>query len=217
MAQIKNNTTNTELSRTQRKKQERTNKLLQTTAEVLAKKGYNNTSLEDIAERMNMRAPSLYHYVKTKEELFKRCAEVMVESVFENLQQASFVNGCPLQRLESMLYTQVLGQLRDFYPSHIPLFVRVTTQEPALKDYIVEVRKKHFNMFADVAQEAVTAGQIDEDQWKLGLRLVFGSLGSLHQWYKPDGDIPPEQMANKITKSLLKLITPNEASALRER
>jgi len=196
------------LSRTERKKQERTQKLLRTAAEVFAEKGYDNTSLEDIAEKMDMRAPSLYHYVKTKEELFMRCADVMVASVFDNLIQASKITGCPMQRLENMLYVQILGQLRDFYPNHIPLFVRVTSHEPALKKYIVGVRKKHFKLFADVAQEAATIGQIERQQWALGLRLVFGSLGSLHQWYRPDGDMPPEDMAKDITKLLLRLVSP---------
>jgi len=180
----------------------------------------NNTSLEDIAEQMDMRAPSLYHYVKTKEELFMRCADVMVASVFENLEQASNISGCPMQRLENMLYVQmqILGQLRDFYPNHIPLFVRVTSHEPALKKYIIGVRKKHFKLFADVAQEAASAGQIEQQQWALGLRLVlalglrlvFGSLGSLHQWYRPDGSVPPEDMARDITKLLFRLLSPQE-------
>jgi len=129
------------LSRTERKKKERTRKLLQTAAEVFAKKGYDNTSLEDIAEQMDMRAPSLYHYVKTKEELFMRCADVMVASVFKNLEQASKISGCPMQRLENMLYVQILGQLRDFYPNHIPLFVRVTSHEPALKKCVKNISK----------------------------------------------------------------------------
>jgi len=188
------------LSRTERKKKERTRKLLQTAAEVFAKKGYDNTSLEDIAEQMDMRAPSLYHYVKTKEELFMRCADVMVASVFKNLEQA--------QRFENMLYVQILGQLRDFYPNHIPLFVRVTSHEPALKKYITGVRKEHFKIFADVAQEAASTGQIEQQQWALGLRLVFGSLGSLHQWYRPDGGMAPEDMARDITKLLLRLLSP---------
>jgi len=202
------NNDNSGLSRTERKKLERTQKLLQTAAEVFAEKGYDNTSLEDIAERMDMRAPSLYHYVKTKEELFMRCADVMVASVFENLEQASKISGCPMQRIENMLYVQILGQLRDFYPNHIPLFVRVTSHEPTLKTYITEVRKKHFKMFADVAQEAASTGQIEQQQWALGLRLVFGSLGSLHQWYRPDGGVTPEDMAHDITKLLLRLLSP---------
>ncbi len=208
MPQSKIDTASSELTRTERKKQKRTQKLLQTAAEVFAKKGYDKTSLEDIAEQMDMRAPSLYHYVKTKEELFMRCANVMVTSVFENLEQASNTPGCPMQRLEKMLYVQILGQLRDFYPNHIPLFVRVNSQEAELKRYITGVRKTHFKIFSDVAEQAALAGQLDDQHWRLGLRLAFGSLGSLHQWYQPEGETPPEEMARDITKRLLRLITP---------
>jgi len=194
-----------QLSRTERKKQDRVQKLLQTAAEVFGRKGYDKTSLEDIAERMDMRAPSLYHYVKTKEELFIRCADVMVESVFAKLKEASHSDGTPIQRLEYMLYIQVLGQLRDCYPNHIPLFVKVTSTEPTLLAYISGIRKKHVKLFRDLAEEAVAAGELKGEQWQLGLRLAFGALGSLHQWYQPKGEITPEEMAKNIAASLMKL------------
>jgi len=120
------------LSRTERKKQERLEKLLNTATLVFGEKGYDKTSLEDIAERMDMRGPSLYHYVKTKEDLFIQCADRIIKRNLKNLEEVKEAEGSPIQRLEKMYYVQILGQLDEFYPSHIPLFVTVTSREPNL-------------------------------------------------------------------------------------
>jgi len=200
------NATSVPLSRTERKKQERLTKLLKTATLVFGEKGYDKTSLEDIAERMDMRGPSLYHYVKTKEDLFIQCAEKIIKRNLKNLEDVKLAGGSPIKRLEKMYYVQVLGQLDEFYPTHIPLFVTLTSREPNLIAYITKIRKKHIKFFRDLAEEAVEAGEIKGDNWQLALRLAAGALGSLHQWYSPQGEDSVEVMADKIAKSFIKLI-----------
>jgi len=195
------------LSRTERKKQERMARLLQAAADVFSEKGYDKTSLADIAERIDMRGPSLYHYVKTKEDLFIRCANEMLDANFANLEKARDSEGTPLQRLQYMYYVQILGQLDEFYPKYIPLFINVTSTEPRLIAHIAEMRKKHIKYFIDLAEEAVASGELKGEQWRLGLRLAAGSLSALYQWYQPNGELTPEKMADKIATSLMKLLT----------
>jgi len=195
------------ISRTERKKQERTKKLIRAAAEVFAEKGYDKTSLGDIADRLDMRAPSLYHYVQTKDDLFIRCADEMLRANFAQLEEARDSQGSPIERLERMLYVQILGQLGEFYPNHVPLFISVTSTEPSLMAYIKRKRKEHVKYFWDLAKEAVAAGEIKGEKWQLGLRLAAGSLGSLHHWYDPKGKVQPEEMAAEIAASLMTLLT----------
>jgi len=195
-----------QLSRTERKKQNRMLKLLETAADVFGEKGYDRTSLEDIAERMDMRAPSLYHYVKTKEELFQLCANDILKPFFANLEKASKSEGSPIQRLEHLFYVQISGQLNELYPDHIPLCVNLTSTGSNLTAYIKDIRKQHVKFFWDLAEEAVTAGELQGQQWQLGLKLALGALDSLHLWYQPENDTTQEEMASDITKSLMKLL-----------
>jgi len=181
-------------------------KLLETASEVFGEKGYDKTSLEDIAERMDLRGPSLYYYVQTKEDLFIRCANNILSSNFANLEKARESKGTPIKRLEHMLKVQILEQIGGHYPNHIPFFISVTSTEPSLMAYISDIRKKHIKYFWELAEEAEAAGELKSGQWQLGLRLAAGALGSLHQWYRRDGELAPEEMATLIAKSLMKLI-----------
>ncbi len=49
---------------------ERREELLQTAARVFCERGYQNATLEDIADAMGITRPALYHYGMSKEELY---------------------------------------------------------------------------------------------------------------------------------------------------
>jgi len=195
------------ISRIERKKQERTKKLIRAAAEVFSEKGYDKTSLGDVAERLDMRAPSLYHYVQTKDDLFIRCADEMLNENFAQLEEARDSQGSPIERLERMLQVRILGQFGEFYPNHVPLFISVTSTEPSLMAYIKSKRKQHVKYFWELAYEAAAVGELKGKKWELGLRLAAGLLGSLHHRYDPKNKLQPEKMAAEIAASLMTPIT----------
>jgi len=189
-----------------KKKEARLLAIINAATEVFSEKGYEQTKLEDIAERMEMRGPSLYHYVKTKEDLFLRCADNMAEKVIENLKAAEEYDGSFRDKLKRLFYTQVLGQIRDFYPYYIPLFSRVTSREANIRNYLTEIRKQHFALFQKVTRQAFEAEEISNANWEFDLRLAMSTFGALHQWYRPDGDEGPEVVAEKVAQSLMKMV-----------
>lgn len=44
--------------------------ILEVAEEIFAKKGYNEATMREIAERVNMKKPSLYHHFRNKEEIY---------------------------------------------------------------------------------------------------------------------------------------------------
>ena len=50
--------------------------VLQTAAQLFLEKSYARTSLNDVAERLNITKPALYHYFRNKEEILLECYRV---------------------------------------------------------------------------------------------------------------------------------------------
>ena len=73
------------LGRVARKRQRRTEEILRVAAEVLAEKGYYNTSLEEIADRLDLAKASLYHYFDSKEALLAACLATVAEEAISRL------------------------------------------------------------------------------------------------------------------------------------
>lgn len=193
------------LSRVARKRAERMKAILRIAAQVFAERGYERTNLEEIAARANMRGPSLYYYVPTKEELYTRCVESLGDEVFAVLENVAQGPEPAVERLEKLFEAQLLTQLRDFYPDYVPLMPGPHFSEAPLRDRILACRQKHIAIFQKVAAQAAVDGAIDRG-WRLGLRLIFGALGSIHEWYDPEGPLPPEALSKRIAVSFMRLL-----------
>src|SRR6267142_1740899 len=67
------------------------------------KKGYHGTTIEDIAQRLNVTKAALYYYVKNKEELMFKCHQVALDIAMESLHRASRLSSSPDERLAQIL------------------------------------------------------------------------------------------------------------------
>src|SRR6267142_172388 len=63
------------------------------------KKGYHGTTIEDIAERVNVTKAALYYYVKNKEELLFKCHQLALDIATESIERASRIGSSPDEQL----------------------------------------------------------------------------------------------------------------------
>jgi AcrR family transcriptional regulator len=189
-------------SRVARKRAARTLSVLRTAAQVFAERGYEGTSLEEVASRLDLRGPSLYHYCASKEDLFLRCVESMTEEVVQRLTRAALLPAPPLARLERLFYEQLVVYIRD-YPDVVPLFLRMYVPDPAIRKRVRALRQGLAEVFRSVAREAVDAGDIDRDMWWMRTLLALGAMAHVQEWYHTDGTQGPEELAAQIAAVLI--------------
>jgi len=65
------------------KKSDRRDELLKMAAQVFYEKGFAQTTLQDIADRMNFTKPAIYYYANSKEALFVEIYEGIVVGAIE--------------------------------------------------------------------------------------------------------------------------------------
>src|SRR4029453_18901031 len=60
---------------------------------------YHNTSLDDIANELNVTKPTVYHYVATKEQLLFECFRTGLNQIMESFEQ---IDGSPRSARERL-------------------------------------------------------------------------------------------------------------------
>lgn len=188
----------------QRKRAARVQRILHTAAAVFAEKGYDGAGLEEIATRLDMRGPSLYHYFSSKDELLTGCIDHTAAAVNERVRAVAEAGGPARERLRRMFAEQALVQLRDF-PEFIPLFLRLRVPEGPLRDHIHALRAEHGDLFRKVAGEAQAAGELGGADATLALMLAFGALSYVQEWYHPGDGLAAEPLADHIADRLIRL------------
>lgn len=169
---------------------------------MFAEKGYEATNLAEIAAALDMRGPSLYYYISSKEELFLRCVHGCAGEVIARLEEIARSTADPRARLRLMFREQVLIELRD-YPEFVPLFVRTRLPGAAMREQLLELRRSHAAVFRRVAEEAGAAAGLSADAVRTPLMIALGALAYVPEWYDLAGPRRPEELADEIAEALM--------------
>lgn len=81
--------------------------------EAFAARGFEATTTADIADRLQMTGPALYHYFRTKDELLFACIEQVLQQLHEALVAARQGGGTAVERMGRLVRAQVGLELRN--------------------------------------------------------------------------------------------------------
>lgn len=189
-------------SRVARKRAERVARVERVAARVFAERGYEGANLEDIAALLDLRGPSLYHYFSSKEELFLRCVRGSADEVVTRLEAVAAAQQDPVERLRLLFREQVLIEVRD-YPDFLPLFVTVRLPTAELRERLLELRREHEAVFQRAAEQLRDALGLDRVDASLSLRVAFGALAHVPDWYDPEGPMDVGELAERMAGTLM--------------
>lgn len=155
--------------------------LLLVAAEVFTRHGYDRTTIDQLAAALGLSKSSIYHHVSGKEELLADALERALGSLEQALDEVSADS--PLGALERAVRASV-RVLADELP-FVTLLLRVhgntNTERAALRR-----RRAIDQRFADMVTQAQHSGELRADfEPHLVARLVFGTVNSLVEWYRP--------------------------------
>ena len=73
--------------------------VLQAAAQLFNERGFHATSLDDIAARLNVTKPTLYYYVKNKDEILLQCVRQGLDMMLEGIAASRAAGGKAIDQL----------------------------------------------------------------------------------------------------------------------
>jgi len=159
-------------------------------------RGYDATSMEDLARATGLTKSSIYHHVTGKEELLRLAVARAADALFAVLEEPGSVDGYASDRLEHVLRRSV-----DVLAAELPyvtLLLRVRGGTAAER-WAVNRRKEFDAHLTALVQTAMDEGDVRVDlDPALITRLVFGMVNSVAEWFKPKGRNPVQEVADTL-------------------
>ena len=173
--------------------------LLALVVDVFNARGYDATSMDDLARATGMAKSAVYHHVSGKEELLRRAVAQAVDALEAVLDEPV---ADPAGRLEHVLRRSV-EVLADRLP-YVTLLLRVRGNTEAER-WALDRRRELDRRLAQLVQDAVDAGQVRADlDPRLVARLLFGAVNSLVEWHRPGG----AHRTGEVADTLVALVLP---------
>ena len=147
-------------------------------------RGYDGTSMGDLANALGLSKSSIYHHVPSKEALLGLAVDRALLTLYDVLDEPGAVQGAARDRLEHVLRrsVEVLDQELPF----VTLLLRVRGNTDTER-HALERRREFDRRVTDLVREAMTDGDLRDDlDPALVTRLLFGTVNSLVEWYRPE-------------------------------
>jgi AcrR family transcriptional regulator len=175
--------------------------VLRTAGRLFTEKGFHATSLDEVAERLHVTKPTLYYYVKNKDEILFECVRTSLEMLHAEVDAAGASGGKPLDKLEAAMRSYINIVTQDF-----GLCVIRVGEDPLPPENRKKLRglKAQIDMeFRRVIQEAISDGSIAPCDAKMAAFAIGGALSWIGRWYEVDGPYTPQQIADHFIPLLL--------------
>ncbi len=194
------------LSRIERKRRRRVNEILRVAAEVVAERGYQSASLDEVADRLDLAKASLYHYFDSKQALVSACLDTAAAEVERRLAAIAAEGGSPTEVLRRLIIEQLKYTTQD-YPELSRLYVRHLEWPTPLLDRIHEWLVRHDQIWKEVIEKGVKSGEFAVSVDPAIVRhCLHGALNFVPFWYHADGKIPPDKAYAQIADTVLLML-----------
>jgi AcrR family transcriptional regulator len=176
--------------------------ILDAAAQVFRQKGFHGASMADIAETVQLQKASLYHHVSSKQEILLALLDRALDMLFE---QIDIIAKQPMpadEKLRQMVqvYLRLLAENSDL--SSVLLFEH-RSLEPAQHRRHIPNRDRFESLWRDVLEDGIRAGIFNCSDTGIAVRALMGILNWTLTWYRPDGSLAIEQIADQYTGLLL--------------
>lgn len=196
-----------------RKRVRRINEILRVAAEVLGERGYQGTSLEEVADRLDLAKASLYHYFDSKEALFSACLGTAAEEVIRRLSALAAGEGSATERLRKIVVEQVRFTSYE-YPELSRLFLRHLEWPESIDAKIHDWQARHDAVFKQVIDEGVASGELRVAHSAVARQCLIGAVNFVPFWgYKPDGRYSNAELVEVVADSLMLMFGVRPATA----
>jgi AcrR family transcriptional regulator len=170
--------------------------------ELFRKKGYQTTTLDDVAGELGITKAALYHYVDGKEDLLFTVFNEAVAAIFEGTNRIVAVELPPDEKLRMIIRNHieniVIGNQSLMY-----VFFAEDNQLPERYQSWVRQKKREYDeVVQKIIVEGIEEGVFEPHDPRLLSYAILGMINWAYQWYRPELPFSPAQIADLFIEVL---------------
>jgi AcrR family transcriptional regulator len=173
--------------------------LLAVAVTVFNQRGYDGTSMEHLAAKLGISKSSIYHHVPGKTELLRLSINRGLDALFAVAEEPATTTGPAIDRLENMVRRSI-HVLAEQLP-YVTLLLRVRGNTKVERLALAR-RRELDHIVEELVLQAVEEGSLRADiDPALTSRLIFGTINSLVDWYRPTRGLTADDVADAVIRS----------------
>ncbi|MCB9230260.1 MAG: TetR/AcrR family transcriptional regulator [Bacteroidia bacterium] len=183
-------------------KTDRKTQVIEAAEALFSDKGFLATSMRDLAEALELEAASLYTHISSKDELLFLIADRCANEFFEAINPIYKSNLNTEAKLTAMIVAHMEVIARNLPASAVFFNEWKHLAEPRKSEY-AQRRDDYEAIFRSVVRKGFEENLFYNYDEGFSTRTILAALNWTHTWYKPDGELKPEEIGERLAKILL--------------
>jgi len=184
----------------------REEEILAAAGSLFREKGYHGTSVRDIAESVGLLKGSLYHYIRSKEDLLARLFEGALEETVAELEAIAARDASATDRLRDMVRAYALSVTANL--DSVGIYLREWRSLPSPELARVRARRRAMrSLFESVIAEGARRRELAPGDAKIAALAILGMVNWIYEWYRPRGRLRPEALADELAERAVRSVS----------
>ncbi len=184
-------------------------KILKAATELFGAKGFDGTSVRNIAEKAGLSVPGMFHYFSSKEEILYEIMTLFMDNAYKKLMDIYNADIDPIKKL---------GEICTFYVEEYAghkheLTILISERKsllPKHREICIKKERDYVKALKDLFKELAKRKLLKPIDHSILAFIFFGMVHWTYSWYNPEakGGIGPNQLGKIFSEVFLKGIIP---------
>ena len=183
-------------------KLDRKTEILQTAARLFRQRGYQATSVKDIAHAIGIEAPSLYNHIGSKHETLKVLLLDVAEQFVSGIEEVHSSSFSGIIKLEKAIVHYV--HLSYQRPDAISLITGEWVHlEESDRNRYLRLRDKYEDVFRKIYRQARREGNVKDVNEDIAIFSILSTLRWIYSWISKNKSFNKVELERQLVVSLL--------------
>jgi AcrR family transcriptional regulator len=180
-------------------------RIISTALELFNQNGLTNTTLDAVAEQMNVTKPFIYTHFKSKNELLSEICSRGIRASLDVLDRVVASKDSPTVKLRVLAHDFMMAVIEN--QSHIAIYTREEKHlSPESSKAIQKMRREFDRKFCALLEQGVKDGEFQVDDVQLTSLSIGGLISWSYVWYRPDGRLSKNETADHVAELVMAMV-----------
>ena len=180
-------------------------RIISTAVDLFHNHGLGNTTLEAVAEKMNVTKPFIYSHFKSKNALLAEICSRGIRASLDVMDRIVASDGSATEKVRALARDFMIAVLEN--QGHIAIYTREQKHLSREDSEAIDNMRREFDRkFCGLLSAGVATGEFVVDDVQMASLAIGGIVSWSYVWYRPDGRLTQAETAEQISALVMSMI-----------
>lgn len=190
-------------------------RILEEVLDLFYERGFHGTTLDALAERLQVTKPFIYQFFRSKEDLLVALYERGARRILALINDIQRGDLQPLEQLRSFVVDFARQNIESQAISAVFLQEEKNLPKQSLR-MIRKMQREFDDRLSDLIQRGVDCGEFTVKEPRLAALAIAGMVRWIHRWYRPGGRLSVNEIADHFAEMALTMVMAAPVSSRQE-